>query len=72
LRLFHRCRWRPTAGGITHQVTLPPGENWCIDSLIDALFAQINAYRAQNGVPALQMDTLGMKNADRRAVQFAA
>jgi uncharacterized protein YkwD len=59
-------------GPITHQITLPTGATWCADTIINGLFDQINTYRAQNGVPALLMDTLGMKDAEMRAVQFAA
>jgi uncharacterized protein YkwD len=45
---------------------------WCDDTTINGLFSQINTYRSQNGVAALQMDTLGMKDAEIRATQFAA
>jgi uncharacterized protein YkwD/chitodextrinase len=57
---------------IIHQVTAPAGTSWCEDALINGLFAQINQDRAQNNVPALSMDPLGMKDADLRAIQFAA
>jgi uncharacterized protein YkwD/single-stranded DNA-binding protein len=45
---------------------------WCDDSIINGLFSQVNTYRSQNGVSALQMDPLGMKDAEIRATQFAA
>src|SRR5581483_9373394 len=60
------------SGAINHQITLPAGESWCGDSMINSLFTQINAYRAQNSVPALTMDTTGMKDAEIRATQFLA
>jgi len=56
---------------ISHQVTLPAGGGWCDDSSIISLFNNINSFRAQNGVPALKMDAVGMKVADARAVQFS-
>lgn len=61
-----------TAQAIVHQVALPAGASWCSDSSINGLFTNINTYRAQNSVPALLMDTLGMKDAETRAIQFAA
>jgi uncharacterized protein YkwD len=45
---------------------------WCDDATITGLLAQVNVYRSQNGVAALQMDMLGMKDAEIRATQFAA
>ncbi len=59
-------------GAIVHQVALPSGDSWCSDSLINSLFTEINVYRTQNGVPALLTDPLGTKDADMRAIQFAA
>jgi uncharacterized protein YkwD len=56
---------------ISHQVTLAPGMSWCDDTLIDGLASQINAFRAQQGLPALSLNSLGMKDAELRAVQFA-
>jgi uncharacterized protein YkwD len=68
--------WLPTAahadGPITHQITLPSGASWCSDAVINGLLDQINSYRTQNGVAALLMDPLGMKDSEMRAVQFAA
>src|SRR5215831_6588830 len=60
------------ADTITHQITLPPGQSWCDDGMIVGLFNQINTFRTQNGVPALKMDALGMKDAEIRATQFIA
>jgi len=57
---------------ITHQISLPAGDSWCSDSMINGLFNTINTFRAQNGAPALAMDTVGMKDAEIRATQFAA
>src|SRR5689334_11914062 len=57
---------------ITHQITLSANQSWCDDSLINGLLSQINAFRVQNGVPALTMDMLGMKDAEIRATQFAS
>ena len=57
---------------ITHQIALPSGDSWCSDSMINGLFNTINTFRAQNGAPALAMDTVGMKDAEIRATQFAA
>lgn len=59
-------------GQIVHQIALPAGMTWCDDTTINGLFSQINIYRSQNAVAALQMDTLGMKDAELRATQFAA
>ena len=56
---------------ITHQIALPPGNSWCADSMIYALLAEINAVRAQRNFAALQMDAVGMKDAEMRAVQFS-
>ena len=56
---------------ITHEIALPIGSSWCDDSMILDLFSQINAFRAQQGVPALRTTPLGMKDADMRAVQFS-
>jgi uncharacterized protein YkwD/chitodextrinase len=60
------------ADPITHQISLGSGQTWCSDAMIYELFDQINLFRTQNGVPALKMDTLGMKDAEMRAVQFIA
>ena len=57
---------------ITHQIALPSGVNWCEDSMINGLFTEINSFRVKNGLPALKMDSLGMKDAEMRAVQFSA
>ena len=57
---------------ITHQISLPAGDSWCSDTMINGLFNTINTFRAQNGVPALSMDSVGMKDAEIRATQFAA
>ena len=59
------------AQAITHQITLPSSMSWCSDSMINGLFTQINTFRAQNNVPQLGMSTLGMKDAEIRATQFA-
>jgi len=56
---------------ITHQITLPSGQTWCDDSMINSLFDTINAFRTANGAPALAMNTLGMQDAELRASQFA-
>src|SRR5689334_25069584 len=56
---------------IVHQITLSAGMTWCDDTTINGLLTQINAYRAQNGVPALAADSVGMKDAEIRATQFA-
>ena len=56
---------------ITHQISLPGEQSWCDDTMINGLFAQINTFRSQNGVPSLAMSTLGMKDAEMRASQFA-
>ncbi len=58
-------------GQIVHQITLPSSMTWCDDSTINGLFTQINTYRSQNAVAPLQMDAVGMKDAEMRAVQFA-
>ena len=58
------------AQSITHQINLPSGQGWCSDSMITGLFSQINLFRSQNGVAALNMDNLGMKDAEIRAPQF--
>ena len=60
------------AGSITHQISLPAGDSWCDDSMINGLFDQINAYRSAYGRPPLRMDSLGMKDAEIRATQFSA
>ena len=63
---------RPAHGQtITHQISLSGGDTWCADSMINGLFTQINAVRSSNGLPVLKMDTLGMKDAELRAVQFS-
>ncbi len=54
---------------ITHQITLPPGQSWCSDTMINGLIDQINAFRVNNGRPALNISTLGMKDAEVRANQ---
>src|SRR5688572_3451919 len=59
------------AQSITHQIALPQGMTWCEDAMINGLFTEINAFRAQRGVPVLKMDALGMKDAEMRAVQFS-
>jgi uncharacterized protein YkwD/chitodextrinase len=56
---------------IVHQITLTNGQTWCDDSMINGLFDQVNALRSQAGVPVLTMSTLGMKDAEIRATQFA-
>ncbi|HVW85910.1 MAG TPA: CAP domain-containing protein, partial [Bryobacteraceae bacterium] len=56
---------------ITHQVTLPAGMTWCDDSMINGLFTQINQFRSEKGAASLRPDTLGNKDAETRAVQFA-
>lgn len=60
------------AQNISHQITLPEGVSWCEDSMINGLFSAINVYRSEQGVPALAMNTLGMKDAEMRAVQLSA
>ena len=59
------------ANPISHQINLPQGMSWCDDGMINGLFTQVNTFRAQNGVAALSMSTLGMKDAELRATQFA-
>ncbi len=56
---------------IQHQATLPSGMTWCSDSMINGLASTINTYRSQNGASPLQIASLGMKDADLRAIQFA-
>lgn len=56
---------------ITHQITLPSGDSWCSDSMINGLFSAINVYRANSGMRALTMNSVGMKDAEMRAVQVA-
>ena len=56
---------------ITHQVSLPSGVSWCDDTMINGLLTKINAFRSLNAVPALTMDSLGMKKAEVKAVEFA-
>jgi uncharacterized protein YkwD len=60
------------AQAITHQITLPSGDSWCSDDGINQLLTEINTLRAQNNVGPLTMDQVGMKDAELRAVQFAA
>ncbi len=60
------------AQAINHQVSLPSGVSWCDDGMINGLFSAINTYRAQNGVAALAVNQLGMKDAEIRAVQVSA
>ena len=60
------------AGSIAHQINLPAGQSWCDDTMINGLFEQVNALRSQRGVTALNMNSLGMKDAEIRASQFAA
>lgn len=55
---------------ISHQISLPAGQSWCSDSMINGVFSQINALRVQQGRSTLRMDTLGMKDAEIRAGQF--
>ncbi|HXS96498.1 MAG TPA: PA14 domain-containing protein [Candidatus Limnocylindrales bacterium] len=57
---------------ITHQIALPSGMSWCSDTMINGLLTQVNAYRAQNGVAALSVSQVGMKDAEIRATQFAS
>jgi uncharacterized protein YkwD/chitodextrinase len=57
--------------GIVHQITLPAGMTWCSDTMINGLFSQINTFRSQQGVAQLSLSTLGMKDAELRATQFA-
>lgn len=56
---------------IAHQITLPAGMSWCDDTMINGLFTQVNNFRSQNGVAPLSISTLGMKDAEIRATQFA-
>jgi uncharacterized protein YkwD len=56
---------------IVHQIALPAGMTWCSDSMINGLFSQINSFRSQNGTATLGVSTLGMKDAEIRATQFA-
>jgi len=60
------------ASPINHQISLPAGMSWCDDGMINGLFTQVNTLRSQNGVAALSMNTLGMKDAAIRATQFAS
>src|ERR1700730_14317249 len=60
---------RGYAQAIQHQITLPAGETWCDDSMINGLLMQINSVRAKRGESPLVMDTLGMKDAELRVVQ---
>ena len=53
-----------TAQTLTHHITLPSGMSWCADTMIHALLAEINAVREQRNLPALQMDAVGMKDAE--------
>ena len=55
---------------ISHQVTLQAGQSWCSDTMITGVLSQINALRVQQRLSPLQMDTLGMKDAEIRAGQF--
>lgn len=55
---------------ISHQVTLQAGQSWCSDTMITSVLSQINALRVQQRLSTLQMDTLGMKDAELRAGQF--
>ena len=57
---------------IAHQIALPSDSSWCDDSMINGLFTQINNVRSQHGVPTVKIDTVGMKDAEIRATQFAA
>lgn len=56
---------------IVHQITLPAGVTWCDDSMINGLFSDINSFRVGQGVPALAENSLGMKDAEMRAVQLS-
>src|SRR3982750_4084581 len=56
---------------ISHQITLPAQQSWCSDSMINGLFNEVNNFRVKNGVVALNMTALGMKDAELRASQFA-
>lgn len=58
-------------GPISHQITLPQGMSWCSDGMINGLFNEINGIRSQRGLPVLTISTLGMKQAEMRATQFA-
>ena len=59
-------------GPIVHQISLPAGENWCDDGMINGLFSQVNGLRATMGLPALAMDSVGMHDAEIRATQVIA
>ncbi len=63
---------KSSAQTIVHQVTLPSGVTWCDDGMINGLLTQVNTFRGQNGLAALAMDRVGMKDAETRAPQFAA
>ncbi len=58
------------AQSIVHQISLPSGMAWCDDSMINGLLSNINSFRIKQGVPALAESTLGMKDAEMRAVQL--
>ncbi len=45
---------------------------WCDDTMISGLFTEVNHFRSLNGVAALSMSSLGMKDAELRATQFAS
>src|ERR1019366_6301013 len=60
-----------SAQTITHQVSLPAGQSWCEDSIINGLASTLNGFRVQHGVPALAMNSLGIRDADLRAIQFS-
>jgi uncharacterized protein YkwD len=57
---------------IVHQINLPASMSWCSDSMINGLLTEVNGFRARNGAGALNASTLGMKDAEIRATQFAA
>ena len=60
-----------SSGAIVHTIALPPSASWCQDDLIRELLDRINSLRVQQGLAALPADSLGMKDAELRAVQFA-
>jgi uncharacterized protein YkwD/chitodextrinase len=60
------------AQNIAHQIALPAGVTWCDDSMIRGLFDEINALRGSKGLATLKMDSVGMKVAELRAIQFSA
>src|SRR5450759_507878 len=72
LALLLSCSPSSVAGTpIIHQITLPFGATWCSDTDINELLRQVNIFRASNGYGSLSIDTLGMKDAELRVVQFS-